>query len=122
MSPEPKQPLAGANLNALLAQSVGGARPPGMVALVLEGERVVAEGAAGVRKAGSPEAVILGDRFHLGSETKAMTATLAATLIEEGRLKWTTTLGEVFEEAVLGFNPAWRQSTLERLLTHRAGM
>jgi CubicO group peptidase (beta-lactamase class C family) len=29
-----------------------------------------------------------------GSDTKAMTATLMAVLVEEGKLKWTTTVGE----------------------------
>lgn len=32
--------------------------------------------------------VTLDDRFHLGSDTKAMTATVASTLVDEGKIKW----------------------------------
>jgi len=42
--------------------------------------------AVGVRKFGSPEALQAIDKFHLRSCTKAMTATLAATFVEEGNL------------------------------------
>ncbi len=39
--------------------------------------------------------VTLDDRFHIGSDTKAMTATLAGMLVEEGKLRWDSTIGEV---------------------------
>ena len=38
------------------------------------------------------------DRFHLGSDTKAMTALLAAMLVEEGKIRWNSTMLEVFPE------------------------
>jgi CubicO group peptidase (beta-lactamase class C family) len=38
------------------------------------------------------------DIVHLGSCTKAMTATLAGRFIEEGKLRWNTTIAEVFPE------------------------
>ena len=78
---------------------------PGMVALVLRGGSIVAPGAAGMRKRGAPERVTIHDRFHLGSCTKAMTATLTAMLIEEGKLNWTTTLGELFGDSVKDMHP-----------------
>src|SRR6185369_3637125 len=78
-------------------------------------------GACGVRKAGGTEAATMGDKFHLGSDTKAMTATLMAVLVEEGKLKWTTTVGEVFGDEVKGMDAGWKGVTLEQLLTHRAG-
>jgi CubicO group peptidase (beta-lactamase class C family) len=39
--------------------------------------------------------VTLDDRWHLGSCTKSMTASLAAMLIEDGLLRWDTTVGEI---------------------------
>src|SRR6266567_2452949 len=54
---------------------------PGIAAVVLRGDQIVATGVAGVRKAGGAERITLGDKFHLGSDTKAMTATLAAMLV-----------------------------------------
>ena len=42
--------------------------------------------AVGVRKRGDETPVTLADKYHLGSCTKSFTATLAATLVEEGKL------------------------------------
>lgn len=95
---------------------------PGMVALVLRGDRIIAQGAVGVRKQDALERVSLDDQFHLGSCTKAMTGTLAAMLIEEGKLNWTTTLGELFGDTVTDMHPAWKTVTLQQILVHRAGL
>ena len=35
------------------------------------------------------------DLWHLGSDTKAMTSTLTALLVEDGTVEWTTTLPEL---------------------------
>jgi CubicO group peptidase (beta-lactamase class C family) len=50
-----------------------------------------------------------------------MTATLAALFIEEGRLNWTTTLGELFGGTVKNMHPDWRSVTLQQVLAHRGG-
>ncbi len=71
----------------------------------------------GYRTRGKEERVQATDRWHLGSNTKAMTATLAGILIQEGKLKWTTSLGEVFPNARKEYHPV----TLEMLLCHRGG-
>lgn len=109
------------DISSLLDPLCSGTGVPGMVAVVLRGDQIVAQGAAGVRAAGSPPKVTIDDRFHLGSDTKAMTATLIAMLVEEGRLKWDTTIGEFFGPTVPDMNPAWRPVTLTQLLTHHAG-
>src|SRR5499427_10675590 len=86
---------ASVNVEAILQSALGkGAERFGMAAAVLRGERIVAQGAAGVRKRGSAERITLDDRFHLGSCTKAMTATLVAMLVEEGKLNWTASFFE----------------------------
>jgi CubicO group peptidase (beta-lactamase class C family) len=73
--------------------------------------------ATGYRRRGGEERVREGDRWHIGSNTKAMTATLAAILVEEGKLRWDTTIGEVFPDA----RQEYRSVTLEMLLSHRGG-
>src|SRR3954466_14976518 len=83
---------------------------------------IIAQGAAGVRKGGTAERITLDDRFHLGSCTKAMTATLVAMLVEEGRLNCTTTLGELFADTMTPMHPAWEKVTLQQVLAHRAGL
>ena len=112
---------AARDVSGLLDPIIARHRIPGMVAATIEGERIVASGAAGVRKAGSPQKVSLDDRFHIGSCTKAMTATLCAMLVEEGKLKWDTTIGEAFPELKDRIDPAWRGVTLRLLLQNRSG-
>lgn len=111
------------NVDAILQSILGrGGERFGMVAAVLRGERIIAQGAAGVRKRGTAERVTLDDRFHLGSCGKAMTATLVAMLVEEGRLNWATTLGELFADTVKPMHPAWKNVTLPQVLAHRSGL
>src|SRR4051812_27391261 len=111
------------NVDAILLSILGrGAKRFGMAAAVLRGERIIAQGVAGVRKRGTAERIALGDQFHLGSCTKAMTATLIAMLVEEGKLNWTTTLGELFADTVKPMHPAWEKVTLRQVLAHRAGL
>jgi CubicO group peptidase (beta-lactamase class C family) len=111
------------NVDAILQSILGrGAERFGIAAAVLQGERIIAQGAAGVRKRGVTERITLDDRFHLGSCTKAMTATLVAMLFEEGKLNWTSTLGELFADIVKPMHPAWEKVTLRQVLAHRAGL
>ncbi len=111
------------NVDAILQSIFGrGSKRFGMVAAVLRGERIIAQGAAGVRKRGTAERITLDDRFLLASCTKAMTATLVAMLVEEGKLNWTTTLGELFADTVKPMHPAWEKVTLRQVLAHRSGL
>jgi len=95
---------------------------PGMAALVLRGDRIVAEGVAGIRKKGSPEAVKMGDEFEIASCAKAMTATLAAMLVEQGKLRWDTSLADIFGDSASKVDPAWTRVTVLQLLHHRSGI
>ena len=58
-----------------------------------------------------------GDRFHLGSNTKALTATLAAIAVERGLIEWSAPARDV-----LGIDRAHSDVTLTTLLTHAAGV
>jgi CubicO group peptidase (beta-lactamase class C family) len=114
-------PEGAKDVSATLEPIATRAKIPGMVALVLRGDQIIAYGATGVRKAGSTERITLGDRFLLCSATKAMTATLAALAVDEGKLSWSTTLGDVFPDDDGRLHPEWKPVTLAQLLQHRAG-
>jgi CubicO group peptidase (beta-lactamase class C family) len=92
---------------------------PALAAALVVGDRLAAVGADGVRRRGSPERVTTADRFHLGSCTKAMTATLVALLVEEGVLSWDRPVAPF--PGVETADPGWKRATLEHLVTHRAG-
>jgi len=70
---------------------------------------------------GGRDAVTVDDKYHLGSNTKAMTATLTAILIEDGLLDWDTTVGEVLGRKVRGMHDDYRDVTIEQLLAHVGG-
>jgi len=79
----------------------------------------MASAADGERKIGSGVPIELGDRWHLGSITKSVTATMIARLIESGQMKWTDTIGERFPDASI--HEDWKPVTLQQLLTHTSG-
>jgi len=110
------------DVSAILAPIIARAKIPGAAALVLQGDRIVAEGVAGVRKKGGSAPITIDDQFEICSCTKAMTASLVALLIEDGKLSWASTLGEIFGDTVPNMNPAWKSVTLQQLLAHRAGL
>ena len=110
-----------ASLDALLEPIRKEKGTPALAAAVVLGGRTVALGAVGLRKDGSPERVTLDDRWHIGSCTKSMTAAVAAILVEEGRLRWNTTLVDMFPEISSEMQAGWRTVTLEQLLAHRGG-
>ncbi len=90
-------------------------------ALVYQGE-VIEIGAVGLRAAGSPEAVMTGDLWHIGSLTKAMTATLAARLVERGEIAWSTTVGDVFPDLVTTMRAEYVDVTFDQLMYHTSGL
>ncbi|WP_205470738.1 serine hydrolase domain-containing protein [Breoghania sp. L-A4] len=95
---------------------------PALAAAVVRDGAVVAVAAVGTRVHGEQIPVRLDDRFHLGSNTKAMTATLAGMMVEERRLRWTSTVGEVLGDDVPGLSPGIASATLEQLLSHASGI
>ena len=95
---------------------------PGIVAGIVENDRLIVAGAVGLRKHGSPVAITVNDDLHLGSNTKAMTATLLALLVEENKLSWESTVGDVFSKLKPKLHADFRDVTLSQLLAHRAGL
>lgn len=94
---------------------------PALAGAIVTAGGLRALGAVGVRKSGDPTPVTSADRFHLGSCTKSMTATLLATLVEEGRLRWEDTLGQRLSRLAPKMLPEYRSVTLEQVLAHRGG-
>lgn len=95
---------------------------PALVAAVIKDGQIQARGATGVRKVGDETPVTVGDQFHLGSCTKAMTATLIGILVEQGKLDWQTTLGQAFPTLADEMLPVYKDVTVSHLLAHRAGL
>ncbi len=94
---------------------------PALSAAVMDEGELVAIGATGLRNSTVPIPVALDDKWQLASCTKSMTASVAAMLVEEGKLRWEVTIAEMFPELGDDVEPGWREATLEQLLVHRGG-
>lgn len=95
---------------------------PAIEACVIRSDGIVDTAVTGVRKVGGTEAVTTSDLFHLGSMTKAMTATMVATLVQQGRLSWDMTMAQAFPSWLSVMDSRYRDVSLEQLLTHTSGL
>ena len=62
------------------------------------------------------------DQWHIGSNTKPITALLVALLIDQGMLDWDTPLEEIFPEHVDKWSADLKKITPAHLLTHTSGL
>ncbi len=95
---------------------------PALAVVVVKEGKICERAATGIRKEGAPATVTTNDVFHIGSCTKSMTATLAAMLIEDRKLRWNTTIADVFPELKGKMDVQYETVTVEQLLTHRGGV
>jgi CubicO group peptidase (beta-lactamase class C family) len=84
--------------------------------------KIVGLGMAGERIIRSGNWATLDDAFDVASCTKSITATIAAMLVEEKKVRWDTTLAEAFPELKSSMQPSYTAVTLEQLLRHRSGL
>ena len=117
---------ADAALEDFLIQTLVAAREkgslPAVAALVQIDGKLAAEAAVGVRAVGHPDPVTINDRWHIGSDTKAFTATLIARLVEQGRMRFEDTLAASFPGLAKEMHPAYRSITVSQLLSHTGGL
>ncbi|WP_412476236.1 serine hydrolase domain-containing protein [Flavobacterium sp. TBRC 19031] len=76
--------------------------------------------ALGLHSINSKEQATLNDRFHIGSNTKAMTAFMIAKYVENGKLDWTTKFFDIYPEWKVTSKNDYQNITLLELLSHKA--
>ena len=113
-------PAAGGDLENKLAAVCKAQDVPGIIAASIGPDGVIESGSAGVRKRGSDDAVTTDDQFSLGSTSKSFTATLAAVLVDDGAINWSTTISEVWPDQPV--HAGFKNVTLEHLLAHTGGL
>lgn len=97
-------------------------RMPALAYAVIKSDKVLTMEVCGTRRSDSTEATTLQDKFHLGSNTKAITSYVAAKLIEDGKIGWQTTFFQLFPALKDSSLPDYQNITLQDLLSHRAGI
>ena len=95
---------------------------PAVAAAIIHRGEVVARGVSGLRQLGTEPKVEIGARWHIGSCTKSMTATMIGVLVEKGALSWNLTIPEALPALGQRLHPDYRHVTLEMLLAHRGGI
>lgn len=95
---------------------------PGLACLVIKESEVALLEYRGNTKTGGDIPITENSRFHLGSNTKAMTALLAAISVERGELRWDSTIGEILEPAGYDVPESYKGINLELLLSHQGGI
>lgn len=110
------------DLDSYIARAMQTFEVPGLsVAIVKEGRAVVAKG-YGVRKMGEPNLVDENTLFGIGSNTKAFTSALLASLVDEGKLSWDDKVYERLPGFQMYDPYVSHEMTIRDLLTHKSGM
>ena len=98
------------------------AKIPAVGAVAFNSEEVTTFEIAGTTRINGKITVKKDSLWHIGSDAKAMTATLMALLVEKKLLKWDTTMAEVFPKLAPGFHADAQKTTIIQLLSHTAGL
>ncbi|KQB39201.1 serine hydrolase domain-containing protein [Flavobacterium aquidurense] len=89
---------------------------------VISGDKILEIKALGVHSVDLKDVADLNDRFHIGSNTKAMTAFIIAKYVEKGKLKWNTKFFDLFPDLKKASKAEYYEITLEKLVSHQAGI
>ncbi len=121
-------------IDAVLEAAVARGDVAGVVAMAGNRDGLLYQGTAGVREAGSSQAMTSDTVFWIASMTKAITSVAAMMLVEQGRLALDAPIGDLLPalaapQVLEGFaadgtprlRPARTTMTLRHLLTHTSG-
>jgi CubicO group peptidase (beta-lactamase class C family) len=95
---------------------------PGLAAVIVRSDDPPKVYVSGERRIGKGDLMTPADRMHLGSLTKAITATVIGALAEKRLMTLETTIGQTFPELSAKIQPAYRNVTVRQLLAHAAGL
>ncbi|CEM15840.1 unnamed protein product [Vitrella brassicaformis CCMP3155] len=109
-------------LQSVLEAIRTGRQLPALAAVSVHNGQVVEMAATGVRAIGYEEQVQTDDLWLLNSVSKAITATLAAVLVDRGLLSWEATIGEILPDLVPSMRDEYVDVPLRELLYHTGGL
>lgn len=112
----------GQNINAIADSIRHSSSIPALGYAVFRSDTILELEVLGVRRSDRGERADRASRFHLGSNTKAITAFIAAKLVEEGKIHWSTRFFDLCPELEADARADYAAITLQDLLAHRAGV
>ena len=120
--PDGKKAVKDKALAELLEKTRAKHELPGMAAAVIRSGEPTRLAVAGIRKRGTEVRAGADDQWHLGSNSKPITAFLIALLIDLGLLDWDTPLEQIFPEHAAKWKDDMKKITPTHLLTHTSGL
>ncbi|MEE4204060.1 MAG: serine hydrolase domain-containing protein [Halieaceae bacterium] len=108
------------SLSAVLTELVEEDAAPAAAIIVVRTDKPPLIQVAGVKVADEDAPAVASDPWHIGSNMKAMTATLAMGLVEDGVISLDTTIPDVLGSE-MKIHDGWSRATLRMLLSHRSG-
>lgn len=111
-----------ASFDAYIQQALALWKTPGISVAVVKDGNVVFKKGYGVTELGRPEAFTTSTLSICASTTKAMTAVCMGMLVDEGKIKWTDKVSEIYPAFKLYDNYANAEVTVKDLFTHNAGL
>ncbi|MEQ1933782.1 MAG: serine hydrolase, partial [Fimbriimonadaceae bacterium] len=95
---------------------------PAIGGLEIENGKVVGLTVEGIREVGSTETAAKDSVWHLGSNTKAMTAVLVATYIKTGQIGFDSKVLPLLKVKPESVAKGWEDLTIRQLLEHASGL
>jgi D-alanyl-D-alanine carboxypeptidase len=92
---------------------------PGMAYAVVSKDSIIEFQVLGYRVFKSKDSIERNDRFNIGTNTAALTAYIAARLVEVGKINWTTQLLQIFPAFSNKTFPVYRSIRFQDLLSSR---
>jgi CubicO group peptidase (beta-lactamase class C family) len=114
---DPSRDLAGFVHSERLTQHL-----PALGAVIVRSDGPPQVYVSGERRIGKGDLMTPADRMHLGSLTKAITATLIGALAEKQLMTLDTTIGQAFPDLPARIQPAYRDVSARQLLAHVGGI
>ena len=112
------------DLVEFLSGPVDESKSVGLFAAIVDEDGVRKIGVEGLRRVDSPLGITVNNLVRINSNTKAMTSTMLATLVEDGTFSrgWQTTIVDVFPELRAEVHEAYHPVTLRQLVTMAGGI
>lgn len=118
--PDPEEALA--DLPQVVEHGLDALHVPGVAIAVVAGDEVVFSRGFGFRDLEAKLPATPETLFAIGSSTKALTATLMGTLVDEGAIEWDEPVRSYLPEFRLSDPTITERLTVRDLLTHRSGL
>ena len=95
---------------------------PGLAVVIVRSDGPPRVYVSGERRIGKGDLITPSDRMHLGSLTKAITATVIGALAEKRLMTFETTIGQTFPELSAKIQAGYRGVSVRQLLAHAGGI